>query len=129
MELNADGTRARIDVTGTFSATELESVIRRLAALRSRMTPPVPHPFPKAGDPIPEDLRLLTESDPSFNMGRHPDGRFTMTLRSAGFGWLVYLIPVSSARSVLAYLRSVLPDDQDGADHVGQDRSQGHLPH
>jgi hypothetical protein len=80
---------ARLNLTGSFSATELEQLIGDLARARAMMTPHVPR------DPEPG---AEAQVDPRFFVSEAPDrGGVLLRLRDPGAGWRVYELPYNEA--------------------------------
>jgi len=84
---------ARLHLTGTFSAAELEQLIGDLARAREMMSPGVPR------DPEPgADGEAHAQADPRFMVSEAPDrGGVLLRLRDPGTGWRAYGLAYSEA--------------------------------
>jgi hypothetical protein len=122
MKLNAERTLATLEVRGTFTATQLEAVITRLAMLRSDMLPPVPDHRPDAtSDP---DQPILMESDCALTAALRRNGGIRLWLRNRGLGWMGYEVEPARARAIANYILSRTPDE--GVNLFGEDDGKRH---
>jgi hypothetical protein len=102
MKLDPSKTQATVDIRGNFTASELESLISRLAVLRSDMSPPVPeHRMDAMRDP---DKPILMEHESAMTAALRTDGSFRLWLRNRGLGWLAYEVDVQRARALANYI-------------------------
>jgi hypothetical protein len=109
MKLSSDKSRAILDLRGTFTASELEDLITRLAILRSDMSPPVPQNPPDAfGDP---DKPILMESEPAITAALRQNGGIRLWLRNRGLGWMGYEVEPARARGIAKYILSRTTDE------------------
>ncbi len=93
IETNPGARSARLNLTGTFSAADLEQLIGDLARARAMMSPAVsrdPEPSAEAqGEP---------QADPRFFVSALPDrGGVLLRLRDPGTGWRAYALAYSEA--------------------------------
>lgn len=76
----------RIELNGTFSATELEEVISDLAATRATLQPEVPATPPT----LVTDAQVETET--LFKIRTLATGGVRIWLRHVGYGWLGFTL-------------------------------------
>ncbi|WP_422842942.1 hypothetical protein [Acidovorax sp. M2(2025)] len=106
MQLSDDRTQATLAINKTLSATELESLIRELATLRSQMTPEVtPAPKDSEGAGVP----VMTQDKPTLAI-QYPleDAHVTVYLRSLGLGWTAWRLHPDTQRALGEFFLSRL---------------------
>ena len=83
----------RLNLVGSFSATELEQLIGDLARARAMMAPGVPRD-PEPSAEVPADPQV----DPRFFVSEAPDhDGVLLRLRDPGTGWRAYGLPYGEA--------------------------------
>ena len=106
MKIETDGTQATLEINATLTATELDNLLRKLALLRSEMSPEVPHT--RTEDP---DMTVLIEDMPASVIKARKDGGFRLWLRHRGYGWLAYQIDNRGALAIGGYIAAnALPE-------------------
>jgi hypothetical protein len=102
IETDADGLlRIRAARLGT---TELDRLIHQLAELRTTMEPEVPRRQEDALDAV----TFTVQDDPAAYVARDADGRVSVGLRHAGFGWIAFAFTDHDARVIWQRLGEVL---------------------
>ncbi|HEX6720243.1 MAG TPA: hypothetical protein VF107_01675 [Burkholderiaceae bacterium] len=102
IEIDADGRlRIRAAKVGT---SELDRLIHQLADVRSTMEPEVPRRQDDAVDAV----TFTVQDDPAAYVTRDADGRVSIGLRHAGFGWIAFAFTDNDARAVWQRLGEVL---------------------
>ena len=83
----------RLELTGTFSAAEVEQLIGDLSRAREMMSPGGPR------DPEPTvEVEADPQVDPRFFVSEAPDGGgVLLRLRDPGTGWRAYGLPYNEA--------------------------------
>lgn len=107
MQLSDDRTQATLAIHKTLTASELESLIRELAALRSQMTPEVtPAPKDSNGGGAP----VMSQDNPTLAI-QYPleDAHVTVYLRSLGLGWTAWRLHPDTQRALAEFFNSRLP--------------------
>ena len=99
MKINSNGTLSLPAMT--ITTHQLDQLLQDLAKARSQMQPAVPDVFA----PSPDE-RPLTQSSPAIRLARAGGGEVGLCLRHGGFGWLVFLLDPSEARSLSTGLMS-----------------------
>jgi len=92
--------KVTIALNGEFSASDLEEILRDLAAQRADMAPAVPVE-------LSPDAEVLEETDALFSIRTRLGGGLRIWLRHTGFGW----IPFSLSAATRADLREWLGRD------------------
>lgn len=87
----------RVELSGNFSAEEMDSVLHELAAARSGMAPEVP-------SRPPENIDLLIQPDPLFIVRTLADGGIRVYLRHRGFGWIPFTLPADQREAFREFL-------------------------
>lgn len=87
MDINHDKTAALLNISGSYTAREIESLISDLALLRAKLEPPVPFTPPHGPD---EPGNISVQSNPSIAIGRFRDGGGRLYIRNHGIGWLAF---------------------------------------
>lgn len=126
MKLSSDASSASINLQGTFTAPELESMIRKLCILRSQMTPEVTQTPPGPDDPSSLDMGVLIEDKPAMTVAQRADDSFRFWLRNRGIGWCAYNVPLPQAIGVYKFLHSKLGNLKTGPDLFGQQDGRRH---
>jgi hypothetical protein len=102
IEMDADGLlRIRATRLGT---QELDRLIHQLAEVRTTMEPEVPQRQEDAVDAV----TFTVQDDPAAYVARDADGRVSIGLRHAGFGWIAFAFTDHDARAVWQQLGQVL---------------------
>jgi hypothetical protein len=102
IETDADGLlRIRAAKLGT---PELDRLIHQLAELRTTMDPEVPRRHEDAVDAV----TFTVQDDPAAYVARDADGRVSIGLRHAGFGWIAFAFTDHDARAISHRLGEVL---------------------
>lgn len=102
IETDADGLlRIRASKLGT---QELDQLIHQLAEVRSMMEPEVPQQQEQAVNAV----TFTVQDDPEAYVTRDADGRVSIGMRHAGFGWIAYAFTDHDAQSIWLQLGQVL---------------------
>jgi hypothetical protein len=102
IEIDADGLlRIRAAKLGT---QELDRLIHQLAEVRTTMDPEVPRRHEDTVDAV----TFTVQDDPGAYVARDADGRVSVGLRHAGFGWIAYAFTDHDARTIWQRLGEVL---------------------
>jgi hypothetical protein len=102
IETDADGRlRIRASHLGT---QELDQLIHQLAELRTTMEPEIPRQQQDAVNAV----TFTVQDDPEAYVARDADGRVSIGLRHAGFGWVAYAFTDNDASSIWEQLGQVL---------------------
>jgi hypothetical protein len=107
MQLSDDRTQATLAINKTFTAPELENLIRELATLRSQMTPEVT-PGPKDSDGA--GVPVMTQDNPTLAI-KYPleDAHVTVYMRSLGLGWTAWRLHPDTQRALAEFFTARLP--------------------
>jgi len=89
--------KVTISVAGTFTAAELEEVIRDLAETRAGMTPPVPSTPEAAGT-------ALVQADSSVKVRSLVDGGVRVWIRNEGIGWIALTVSAEKREGLANFL-------------------------
>lgn len=92
--------KARIGLSGEFTADEVEELLMGLAKLRSGMLPEVPQEPPGIDSP----KELLPQPDASFRIRTRSNGGLRVWLRHAGFGWIPFELGADEAKALHEFL-------------------------
>lgn len=108
-----DNKKVTVEVDGSFSAAELQSLITKLALVRNKMEPEVPRNF--SSQIAPElETDILTEDSPDLEMSCNPGSdRIRFKIRNRGIGWLIFEIPYDTAVGIRDFLISQTSDPND----------------
>ena len=102
IETDADGLlRIRAARLGT---QELDQLIHQLAEVRTTMAPEIPRRQEQAVDAV----TFTVQDEPEAYVTRDADGRVSLGMRHAGFGWIAFAFTDQSARSIWQQLGEVL---------------------
>lgn len=86
-----DDRTVKLEVSGTFTAAELEEIIGTLAGQRSALQPPVPDsPYGLEGN-------ITIDEDGSVIAKPLRDQRVRLWVRNAGIGWFCVHLPQAAA--------------------------------
>ncbi len=102
LQVTEDKQHAHLEVSGKYSAAEVERLILELSALRATMSPPVP-----AGPPggCPEDAAASRAGgDPCVQVAVMRDGLTRFWVRHSGLGWFGFNLPVERASTLANYI-------------------------
>ncbi|MCW5659269.1 MAG: hypothetical protein KIT60_16315 [Burkholderiaceae bacterium] len=105
---DADG-RLRIRAVG-LGPQELDRLIHQLAEVRTTMEPEIPRQQEDAVDAV----TFTAQDDPEAYVTRDADGRVSIGLRHAGFGWIAFAFTDADAASIweqLGHVLGTLPGD------------------
>lgn len=97
-----------VTLTGEFTASELDEIIRDLAMARAGMLPAVPTSAP--GD-ISAEGEVLVQDAASFTCRTLASGGLRIYLRSDGLGWMAYNL---TPRDVAGIRELILKSPGDG---------------
>lgn len=120
MELSDDKRSVQIAINRTLSATELQTVVVKLATVRSEMLPEVS----AAPDP---DALTSHQEEGGFAIRRLSDGRIQLLLRHTGIGWLPLTLGVDQACILRDFLVANTPHDRT-ANLITSQVGEGGLP-
>lgn len=123
MELNAEKTRARIELNGELDAAEVDALIRQLAQLRAGMQPPVPATRRQL-EATGQDVTAI--EDPALLIAPTTRGSFRLWLRHSGIGWIAYDLGGTQARTSAKYILSFPAGDDEGVDLTGHEGGHRH---
>ena len=108
IEMDADGLlRIRAARLGT---QELDQLIHQLAEVRTTMEPEVPRRQEEAVDAV----TFTVQDEPEAYVTRDADGRVSLGMRHAGFGWIAFAFTDNSAQRHLAAARRDAERHADG---------------
>lgn len=102
--------KARVNLTGEFTATDLEDVIRNLAEARAGLAPEVPLQPPTEL----HEANILVQDETQFAFRKLATGGLRIWLRNEGLGWLAFTL---SARDVLGIREFLAKESRDEPDH------------
>src|SRR5688572_28034945 len=102
IDTNADG-RLRVRAS-RLGPQELDQLIHQLAEVRGTMEPEIPRQQEDAVDAV----TFTVQDDPEAYVARDADGRVSIGLRHAGFGWIAFAFTDHDARTVWLQLGQVL---------------------
>jgi len=120
MDLSDDKRTARISIDTELTAADLETLLVKLATLRSQMLPEVPS-IPRP------DATFSNQEDGGMAVQPLPGDRIQLLLQHAGFGWLSFILHVEQA----SVLRDVLVEntlDDQPASLINYQIGSGDLP-
>ncbi len=100
MENELPAVKARINLTGEFSALELEEVIRTLATARASLEPAVPMQPPT----LLATEEVLVQEEASFNFRTLIGGGLRIWLRNEGLGWLAFTLTQTDVAGIREFL-------------------------
>jgi len=102
IETDANGLlRIRAARLGT---QELDQLIHQLAEVRTTMEPEVP----RSQEAAVNSVTFTVQDDPEAYVTRDADGRVSLGMRHAGFGWIAFAFTDASARAIWQRLGEVL---------------------
>ena len=102
MHLTSDKKHAALEIRGTFDATQLELLIRELAAARAAMEPPIPATPPaREGD---DAAASRARGDPVVQVAVMRDGHARFWVRHDGLGWFGFNLPVERASQLASVI-------------------------
>ncbi len=120
---NLTGTAAILDLADAMDGNELDVLISALAEIRKDKLPSVAKKKPSPTDPLTMDTTVTMEDDPGILGVRLKDGRVRLWMRSSGFGWLAFSLPIENART----LRDWFADNVEGDSNLfGEQIGQRH---
>lgn len=125
MKLSADRKRLEIDISGDFSAAQVEQMLSDLAQLRATMDPPV---SPHRPDPN-SDARVSEQDEPSITAVPMRDGRIRFWLRNNGLGWLVFNFSHQQAVTLRDFFAANVHSQMGETRLFGAEYSNGDKPH
>jgi hypothetical protein len=103
MRVSDDKRVATLELRGAYGASELESLIEELCALRAQMVPAVPmSPGVRLGDEDAASARA--RGDPCVQVAVMRDGMTRFWVRHSGLGWFGFNLPVERARTLAQYI-------------------------
>jgi hypothetical protein len=102
IDTDADG-RLRVRASG-LGPQQLDQLIHQLAEVRTTMEPEVPRQQEDAVNAV----TFTVQDDPEAYVARDADGRVSIGLRHAGFGWIAYAFTDHHAQSIWQQLGQVL---------------------
>ncbi|MEG0082202.1 MAG: hypothetical protein RR775_09960 [Massilia sp.] len=102
MNLSDDKRTARISIDTDLTAADLETLLVKLATLRSQMLPAVP------SAPRP-DATFSNQEDGGMAVQLLPRDRVQLLLQHAGFGWLSFILHVNQASVLRDFLVVNIP--------------------
>lgn len=106
LQVMDDKLHALLNVSGKYTAAEIERLISDLSALRAEMSPPVPTAPPM--NRCPEDAAASRAGgDPCVQVAVMRDGLTRFWVRHAGLGWFGFNLPVERASTLASYILGV----------------------
>lgn len=131
MKASDDKMSAKLSIAGTYSSSQLETLITELLILRANLLPEVPlEPPKKSDDPALHTSNISVQDNPHWQARPLRDGRIRMYLRHAGLGWMVFNLPVDQACTFRDFLIVNTPKaNPRGIDLFVQDVDDSGLPH
>ena len=102
MDTDAEG-RLRVRAA-RLGPHELDQLIHQLAEVRTTMEPEIPR---KQEDAV-NAVTFTVQDDPEAYVTRDADGRVSIGLRHAGFGWIAFAFTDRAASSIWEQLGQVL---------------------
>jgi hypothetical protein len=128
MQVSDDKQLASVDIHGTYSARELETLIAELSAVRAAMTPAVPTMPPMTN--IAEDgAAARARGDPCVQVAVMRDGLTRFWVRHSGLGWFGFNLPVDRANLLANYILDVTTRRELSAELFRRKRRQSDLSH
>jgi hypothetical protein len=95
--------KAQINLSGSFSARDLDDIIRELAQVRASMRPPV-----STDPPVGADDEILVQDDALFTVRTLTGGGLRFWLRNEGLGWLAFTLTAEKTRGLREFLSKKL---------------------
>jgi len=118
--LSADARTASINLDATLDAPGVEALMRKLALLRARMRPDVPHMHG-------QDTVLIPEENPALTTAALRDGGVRLWLRHRGYGWLAWKLDESRAVGMARYIASrCVATDGQAIEFIGDQIARKH---
>ena len=112
---------AILDLADAMDGNELDALISALAEVRKDKLPGVAQKRPSPTDPLTMETPVTMEDDPGMLGVRLRDGRVRLWMRSSGFGWLAFNLPIENARTLRDWFAANVDGDSDlFGDQVGQ---------
>jgi hypothetical protein len=96
--------KARIHLSGDFSALEIEDILAEIAKVRASLEPQVSTQPPS----LLSDAEVLVQEDALFHIRRRIGGGLRIWLRNEGFGWLAFELNDTAAAELKTFLSSEL---------------------
>ena len=104
MEIESDA-EGRLRVRATrLGPQQLDQLIHQLAEVRTTMEPEIPRRQEEAVDAV----TFTVQDDPEAYVTRDADGRVSLGMRHAGFGWIAFAFTDADAWSIWQQLGLVL---------------------
>ena len=112
---------AILNLADAMDGNELDALISALAEIRKGKLPSVAQKRPHPSDPSTMDTPVTMEDDPGMMGIPLRDGRVRLWVRSSGFGWLAFNLPIENARTLRDWFAANVDGDSDlFSDQVGQ---------
>jgi hypothetical protein len=92
--------KARVSLTGEFTASEFEEIIRDLAQARASLQPAVPMRPPSTEN----EGDVLLQEDSQFTFAKLATGGLRIWLRNEGIGWLAFNLSATDVRGIREFL-------------------------
>lgn len=92
--------KARIHLSGEFSALEIETLIHELAKTRASLTPQVPLEPPTEASTHP----VLLQDEARIVVRKRVGGGLRIWLRNEGLGWLAYTLTNADSEGLREFL-------------------------
>lgn len=119
--MNDNATAAILDMANAMDGNELDVLISALAEVRKDKLPSVAQKRPNPSDPSVMDTPATVEDNPGMMGIPLKDGRVRLWVRSSGFGWLAFNLPIENARTLRDWFAENVDGDSDlFSDQVGQ---------
>ena len=96
----SDTSKAKINLNGEFSASELEEIIRSLAEVRAGLLPAVPSDPPSGAS----DAEVLVQEETAFRVRTLADGGLRIWLRNEGLGWIAFTMSQRDKAGLVEFL-------------------------
>lgn len=100
MKLNPEKTVVSLQINADLTTADLDALLRKLALLRSEMSPAVPENRAE----VLEAGNVLVEDKPGLLIAQRQGGGFRLWLRHRGYGWLAYQIDNTSADTMAGFI-------------------------
>lgn len=108
MRLNKERTVAELDIQGSLTVSEVETLISRLAELRANMLPPVADAPPSAQDQDLDSHEISVQANPAVELRVLTEDRIRVWIRNLGIGWLAFDLAPDTAESLARFILSNL---------------------
>jgi hypothetical protein len=86
VKLSSDSTTLTADVSGTYTASQLEQVITSLMSFRAQMEPQVPETL--ALLKTQPETSVISDDEPFIQIKLKTDGTIRLWIRLRGLGWI-----------------------------------------